>query len=50
MEGIRRLRLVRFFRVRRRFFAISKPPEQRPSGIGVTRKCWRGEGGSGGEI
>jgi hypothetical protein len=25
MKDLRRLRLVRFFRVRRRFFAISKP-------------------------
>jgi hypothetical protein len=35
MKDIRRLRLVRFFRVQRRFFAISMPSERRSIGIDI---------------
>jgi hypothetical protein len=44
MKDIRRLRSVRFFRVRRRFFAISKPSERRSIGIDI-----QGRLGNGGE-
>jgi hypothetical protein len=44
VKDLRRLRLVRFFRVRRRFFAISKPPERRSIGIYI-----QGRLGNGGE-
>jgi hypothetical protein len=35
MKDIRRLRLLRFFRVQLRFFAISMPSEQRSIGIDI---------------
>jgi hypothetical protein len=35
MKDLRRLRLIRFFRVRRRFFAISKPSGRRSVGIDI---------------
>jgi hypothetical protein len=52
MKDIRRFCLVCFFRVWRRFFAISKPSEQRFMGIDIRGQLgnggdWRGEGGAG---
>jgi hypothetical protein len=44
MENIRRLRLFRFFRVRRRLFAISRSSERRSIGIDI-----QGRLGNGGE-
>ena len=46
MEYLRRLGSIRFFRVRRRFFAISKSSEQRPIGIDVP-ELRLGNGGAG---
>ena len=45
MKDIRRRRLVRFSRVWRRFFAIGKASELRPTGI---ENPWRP--GNGGEV
>jgi hypothetical protein len=42
MKDLRRLRLVRFFRVRRRFFAIGKPSERRSAGIYIPGQLGNG--------
>jgi hypothetical protein len=42
MKDLRRLRLVRFFRVRRRFFAIGKPSERRSIGIDIPGRLGNG--------